>query len=32
VRGVEFVPIDFEIADDLAHWRLSSSREGPGKS
>jgi hypothetical protein len=21
VRGIEFVPIQFEIADDLAHWR-----------
>src|SRR3954470_6705016 len=27
VRGLEFVPIDFEIADDLAHWRV----EVPGK-
>jgi hypothetical protein len=22
IRGLEFVPIDFEIADDLAHWRV----------
>lgn len=21
VRGIEFVPITFEVADDLAHWR-----------
>lgn len=21
VRGLEFVPIDFEVADDLAYWR-----------
>jgi hypothetical protein len=27
VRGVEFVPISFELADDLAHWRA----EIPGK-
>jgi hypothetical protein len=27
VRGVEFVPITFEVADDLAHWRA----EIPGK-
>ena len=28
VRGLEFAPIDFEIADDLAHWRV----EVPGKA
>jgi hypothetical protein len=28
VRGIEFAPIDFEIADDLAHWRV----EVPGKA
>ncbi len=27
VRGIEFVPITFEVADDLAHWRA----EIPGK-
>jgi len=27
VRGVEFVPIEFEVADDLAYWRASI----PGK-
>ncbi len=27
VRGVEFVPITFEVADDLAYWRA----EIPGK-
>ena len=27
IRGLEFVPIDFELADDLAHWRV----EVPGK-
>jgi hypothetical protein len=27
VRGVEFVPITFEVADDLAYWRA----EVPGK-
>jgi hypothetical protein len=27
-RGVEFAPIDFEIADDLADWRV----EVPGKA
>ena len=27
VRGIEFVPISFEIADDLAHWRA----EVPGR-
>lgn len=27
IRGIEFVPIEFEIADDLAHWRV----EVPGK-
>src|SRR3954454_24296240 len=27
VRGLEFVPIDFELADDLAHWRV----EVPGR-
>jgi hypothetical protein len=27
VRGIEFAPIDFEIADDLGHWRV----EVPGK-
>jgi hypothetical protein len=27
VRGIEYVPIDFEIADDLAFWRA----EIPGK-
>jgi hypothetical protein len=27
VRGVEFVPIEFEVADDLAYWRA----EIPGK-
>lgn len=28
MRGVEFAPIDFEIADDLANWRV----EVPGKA
>ena len=28
VRGIEFAPIDFEIADDLGHWRV----EVPGKA
>jgi hypothetical protein len=28
VRGIEFAPIDFEIADDLAHWQV----EVPGKA
>jgi hypothetical protein len=28
VRGIEFAPIDFEIADDLARWRV----EVPGKA
>jgi hypothetical protein len=28
VRGIEFAPINFEIADDLAHWRV----EVPGKA
>lgn len=28
VRGIEFAPIDCEIADDLAHWRV----EVPGKA
>jgi hypothetical protein len=28
VRGVEYAPIQFEIADDLAHWRV----EVPGKA
>ena len=28
VRGIESAPIDFEIADDLAHWRV----EVPGKA
>ncbi len=23
LRGVEFVPIEFEVADDLAYWRVS---------
>src|SRR3712207_9261745 len=27
MRGVEFVPIEFEVADDLAYWRA----EIPGK-
>jgi hypothetical protein len=27
MRGIEFVPIQFEIADDLAHWRA----EVPGR-
>ncbi len=27
VRGVEFVPIEFEVADDLAYWRA----EIPGR-
>jgi hypothetical protein len=27
VRGLEFVPITFEVADDLAYWRA----EVPGK-
>ncbi len=27
MRGIEFAPIEFEIADDLAHWRA----EIPGK-
>ena len=27
MRGIEFVPIEFEIADDLAHWRA----EIPGR-
>jgi hypothetical protein len=27
VRGIEFVPIEFEVADDLAYWRV----EIPGK-
>jgi hypothetical protein len=27
VRGIEFVPIEFEVADDLAYWRA----EIPGK-
>jgi hypothetical protein len=28
VRGIEYVPIEFEIADDLASWRV----EIPGKA
>jgi hypothetical protein len=28
VRGIEYAPIDFEIADDLAYWRV----EVPGKA
>ncbi|HYY45571.1 MAG TPA: DUF1326 domain-containing protein [Candidatus Angelobacter sp.] len=28
MRGIEFAPIDFEIADDLADWRV----EVPGKA
>ena len=28
VRGIEFVPITFEVADDLAYWRA----ESPGKA
>jgi hypothetical protein len=28
LRGIEFAPIDFEIADDLAHWSV----EVPGKA
>jgi hypothetical protein len=28
IRGLEFAPIDFEIADDLAHWSV----EIPGKA
>ena len=28
VRGIEFAPIEIEIADDLAHWRV----EVPGKA
>jgi hypothetical protein len=28
IRGLEFVPIDFEIADDLGRWRV----EIPGKA
>jgi hypothetical protein len=28
IRGIEFAPIDFEIADDLGHWRV----EVPGKA
>jgi hypothetical protein len=28
VRGIEYAPIDFEIADDLAHWSV----EVPGKA
>src|SRR5919202_376879 len=31
VRGIEFAPIDFEIADDLAHWR-GRTWESDGKS
>jgi hypothetical protein len=27
MRGIEYVPIEFEIADDLAHWRV----EVPGR-
>ncbi len=27
IRGLEFAPIDFEVAGDLAHWRA----EVPGK-
>lgn len=28
IRGLEFVPINFELADDLTHWRV----EVPGKA
>jgi hypothetical protein len=28
LRGIEFAPIDFEIADDLGRWRV----EVPGKA
>jgi hypothetical protein len=28
IRGLEFAPIDFEIADDLGYWRV----EVPGKA
>jgi hypothetical protein len=28
MRGIEFAPIDFQIADDLAHWSV----EVPGKA
>ena len=28
VRGIEYAPIEFEIADDLGHWRV----EVPGKA
>jgi hypothetical protein len=28
VRGIEYAPIDFEIADDRGHWRV----EVPGKA
>lgn len=27
VRGLEFVPIDFEVADDLAYWRAKAFAE-----
>ena len=27
IRGLEFAPIDFEIADDLGYWRVEVPRE-----
>src|SRR5258705_13156380 len=30
LRGIEFVPISFELADDLAYWQGEISRRGQG--
>src|SRR5919108_5272399 len=32
VRGIEFAPIDFEIADDLAYWRVEVPGKGRGSA
>jgi hypothetical protein len=32
VRGIEFVPIDFEIADDLASWRVEVAGKAKGSA
>jgi hypothetical protein len=32
VRGIEFAPIDFEIADDLAYWRVGVAGKATGRA
>src|ERR687886_1714506 len=30
MRGIEFAPIEFEVADDLAYWRAGGAGRGGG--